>query len=101
MCASHLLIEFPPPGRDFVTYTSRQVARVFNDDDSGSSASDPLLLWGAGCQLVSLDLDAPGDESAELARCWFQVSNGGCGYVLKPDYLRLLVLPRVGNLVEI
>ena len=64
---------------------------MFNDDDSGSSASDPLLLWGAGCQLVSLDLDAPGDESAELARCWFQVSNGGCGYVLKPDYLRLLV----------
>ena len=51
-----------------------------------SSNFDPSPCWGAGCQMVALNYQTPGLEM-QLNDGKF-LDNGGCGYVLKPLFLR-------------
>lgn len=52
-----------------------------------SSNYDPMIMWNCGCQLVALNYQT-GDKSMQLNHGRFMV-NGGCGYVLQPECLRL------------
>jgi Phosphatidylinositol-specific phospholipase C, Y domain/C2 domain len=51
-----------------------------------SSNMDPVPAWAAGNQLVALNYQTPG-LPMQLNDGKFK-ENGGCGYVLKPEYMR-------------
>ncbi|XP_076450758.1 1-phosphatidylinositol 4,5-bisphosphate phosphodiesterase delta-4-like isoform X2 [Babylonia areolata] len=50
-----------------------------------SSNYDPVPAWNNGCQIVALNYQT-GGESMQLNQGRFK-DNGGCGYVLKPNFL--------------
>ncbi|CAD6946737.1 unnamed protein product [Tilletia laevis] len=52
-----------------------------------SANFSPHDMWAAGCQLVALNWQTP-DLGMQINHAMF-VRNGKCGYVLKPDALRL------------
>jgi len=51
----------------------------------GSSNYNPLPGWHTGCQLVALNYQTPG-LAMWLNKALFSL-NGGCGYVLKPQWM--------------
>jgi len=73
--------------RQFVTYNSRQISRIYpgakRQDSSNLKVMEP---WSAGCQIVALNYQTD-DRQNLLNRAMF-AGNGGCGYILKPLYLR-------------
>uniref|UniRef100_A0A803Y149 Phosphoinositide phospholipase C n=1 Tax=Meleagris gallopavo TaxID=9103 RepID=A0A803Y149_MELGA len=74
-------------GPTFVHYTSRQLSRVYPLGLKMTSSNyNPQEMWNAGCQLVALNFQTPGYEM-DLNTGRF-LGNGGCGYVLKPQFLR-------------
>uniref|UniRef100_A0A8C9EMV9 Phosphoinositide phospholipase C n=1 Tax=Pavo cristatus TaxID=9049 RepID=A0A8C9EMV9_PAVCR len=74
-------------GPTFVRYTSRQLSRVYPLGLKMTSSNyNPQEMWNAGCQLVALNFQTPGYEM-DLNTGRF-LGNGGCGYVLKPQFLR-------------
>ncbi|GIZ01630.1 1-phosphatidylinositol 4,5-bisphosphate phosphodiesterase [Caerostris extrusa] len=60
---------------EFVNYNKRQLSRIYPKD-----------LWNAGCQMVALNFQTP-DLPMQLNQGKFEY-NGGCGYLLKPDFMR-------------
>ncbi|XP_052555496.1 1-phosphatidylinositol 4,5-bisphosphate phosphodiesterase delta-3 isoform X1 [Tympanuchus pallidicinctus] len=73
-------------GPTFVRYTSRQLSRVYPLGLKMTSSNyNPQEMWNAGCQLVALNFQTPGYEM-DLNTGRF-LGNGGCGYVLKPQFL--------------
>lgn len=50
-----------------------------------SSNYNPTQMWNAGCQVVALNYQTE-DTPMQLVTGKF-LDNGGCGYVLKPDYM--------------
>ncbi|XP_040509340.1 1-phosphatidylinositol 4,5-bisphosphate phosphodiesterase delta-3 isoform X4 [Gallus gallus] len=74
-------------GPAFMRYTSRQLSRVYPLGLKMTSSNyNPQEMWNAGCQLVALNFQTPGYEM-DLNTGRF-LGNGGCGYVLKPQFLR-------------
>jgi len=70
-----------------LTYSRRQLCRIYPAGSRVDSSNyDPLPLWAAGCQLVALNFQTP-DRPMQLNQGLFQ-DNGGCGYVLKPEFMR-------------
>lgn len=70
-----------------LNYNKRQLSRIYPAGNRiDSSNYDPTPLWNAGCQLVALNYQTP-CRSMQLNQGLFQ-DNGGCGYVLKPDFMR-------------
>ncbi|CAI8032851.1 1-phosphatidylinositol 4,5-bisphosphate phosphodiesterase gamma-1, partial [Geodia barretti] len=68
----------------FVAYSGRQMSRVYpKGQRMDSSNYDPLPMWNAGCQMVSLNYQT-GDKPMHLNDGKFK-QNGRCGYVLMPD----------------
>ena len=51
-----------------------------------SSNFEPQLFWASGCQYVALNLQTP-DYPVRLNQAKFE-DNGGCGWLLKPDWLQ-------------
>ncbi|CAF0885382.1 unnamed protein product [Adineta ricciae] len=51
-----------------------------------SSNPDPIVAWNFGVQMVALNYQND-DDMIALCHGKF-LDNGGCGYILKPDYLR-------------
>ena len=47
---------------------------------------DPISMWQAGAQVATLNLDTE-DKEVQVNNAMFRDTNGGCGYVLKPDSL--------------
>ena len=68
------------------TFTGARLCRIFPSHITSSrSIFDPVKAWSMGCQMVSLDHQAP-DEQFLVGEGRFR-QNGSCGYVLKPSYL--------------
>lgn len=80
--------EDPEKSVEFVKYNTRQISRIYpGAKRQDSSNFKPLEAWNTGCQIVALNYQTD-DKQNFLNRAKFS-DNGGCGYVLKPDFLRL------------
>ncbi|XP_006168727.1 1-phosphatidylinositol 4,5-bisphosphate phosphodiesterase delta-4 isoform X2 [Tupaia chinensis] len=74
-------------GNEFVQHNAWQLSRVYPSGlRTDSSNFNPQELWNAGCQLVAMNVQTAGPEM-DICDGLFR-QNGGCGYVLKPDFLR-------------
>ena len=72
--------------QDFQVYHQRILSRIYPDGKRiDSSNYNPVDLWIAGAQMVSLNFQNPTKE-VQINNGWF-LRNGGCGYVLKPECL--------------
>jgi phosphatidylinositol phospholipase C delta len=73
---------------DFIEYNRRQLSRIYPAGGRiDSSNYDPHLQWNAGCQIVAFNFQTK-DRTMQLNLGKF-ADNGGCGYVLKPEWMRL------------
>ncbi len=78
---------------DWVQFNHTHLSRVYPSGKRlDSSNFSPMTAWSRGCQLVALNIQTP-DTSRRLNDGRFR-QNGNCGYVLKPDILRLRDEPR-------
>ncbi len=50
-----------------------------------SSNLNPVPFWLCGTQMAALNFQTP-DKELQINFGWFR-QNGGCGYVLKPDFM--------------
>uniref|UniRef100_A0A2K6UUV1 Phosphoinositide phospholipase C n=1 Tax=Saimiri boliviensis boliviensis TaxID=39432 RepID=A0A2K6UUV1_SAIBB len=74
-------------GNEFVQHNAWQLSRVYPSGlRTDSSNYNPQELWSAGCQMVAMNMQTAGLEM-DICDGYFR-QNGGCGYVLKPDFLR-------------
>ncbi|TDG96417.1 hypothetical protein EPR50_G00241560 [Perca flavescens] len=74
-------------GAEFVHHNCRQLTRVYPSGfRTDSSNFNPQEMWNAGCQIVALNFQTAG-EGMDLNDGMFR-QNGGCGYVLKPGFMR-------------
>ncbi|NWX07152.1 PLCZ1 phosphodiesterase, partial [Caloenas nicobarica] len=73
--------------REFISHTSRFLTRIYpKGTRTNSSNYNPQEFWNVGCQMVALNFQTPGVQM-ELQNGKF-LDNGGCGYILKPEFLR-------------
>nr|XP_012595709.1 1-phosphatidylinositol 4,5-bisphosphate phosphodiesterase delta-4 isoform X1 [Microcebus murinus]XP_020143785.1 1-phosphatidylinositol 4,5-bisphosphate phosphodiesterase delta-4 isoform X1 [Microcebus murinus]XP_020143786.1 1-phosphatidylinositol 4,5-bisphosphate phosphodiesterase delta-4 isoform X1 [Microcebus murinus]XP_020143787.1 1-phosphatidylinositol 4,5-bisphosphate phosphodiesterase delta-4 isoform X1 [Microcebus murinus]XP_020143788.1 1-phosphatidylinositol 4,5-bisphosphate phosphod len=73
-------------GNEFVQHNTWQLCRVYPSGlRTDSSNYNPQELWNAGCQMVAMNMQTAGLEMDIYDGLFRQ--NGGCGYVLKPDFL--------------
>ncbi|CAJ1011927.1 Phosphatidylinositol-specific phospholipase C, X domain [Leishmania naiffi] len=73
---------------DFVRQNTRMLSRTYPAGTRiDSSNYDPMPMWRLGCQLVALNWQTR-DQHFRVNAGFFAHQNGGCGYVLKPMYLR-------------
>uniref|UniRef100_A0A8C5UQI5 Phosphoinositide phospholipase C n=1 Tax=Malurus cyaneus samueli TaxID=2593467 RepID=A0A8C5UQI5_9PASS len=71
----------------FIAHTTRFITRIYPKGTRMSSSNyNPQEFWNVGCQMVALNFQTPGTQM-ELQDGKF-LDNGGCGYVLKPEFLR-------------
>lgn len=78
--------------KDFIQHTSRQLVRIYpSATRTNSSNFSPFPYWLVGCQMVALNYQTD-SKDMRFYRGLFR-QNGGCGYVLKPDYLTNSSLP--------
>ncbi|XP_063076777.1 1-phosphatidylinositol 4,5-bisphosphate phosphodiesterase delta-3-A [Engraulis encrasicolus] len=74
-------------GKFFVRHNARQLSRIYPSGQRVQSSNyNPQDMWNAGCQIVALNFQTPG-EAMDLNQGRF-LGNGGCGYILKPNFLR-------------
>ncbi|XVF69005.1 hypothetical protein PTKIN_Ptkin11bG0046300 [Pterospermum kingtungense] len=73
-------------GTEVVRFTQRNILRIYpRGSRVNSSNYKPLIGWMHGAQMVALNMQGYG-RSLWLMHGMFR-SNGGCGYVKKPDFL--------------
>ncbi|NWT68328.1 PLCZ1 phosphodiesterase, partial [Prunella himalayana] len=73
--------------KDFISHTTRFITRIYPKGSRMSSSNyNPQEFWNVGCQMVALNFQTSGIHM-ELQDGKF-LDNGGCGYVLKPEFLR-------------
>lgn len=93
----------------FARQNARMLSRVYPGGSPGhlmlSSNYDPMPSWLLGVHMVALNQQKR-DSEMRINEGFFANQNGGCGYVLKPEYLRsvgkeLPVHPYVLNLTII
>ncbi|NWY42840.1 PLCZ1 phosphodiesterase, partial [Sylvia atricapilla] len=73
--------------REFIAHTARFITRIYPKGTRMTSSNyNPQEFWNVGCQMVALNFQTPGTQM-ELQDGKF-LDNGGCGYVLKPEFLR-------------
>ncbi|XP_072108186.1 1-phosphatidylinositol 4,5-bisphosphate phosphodiesterase delta-1a isoform X2 [Mobula birostris] len=71
----------------FIQLNARQLSRIYPAGmRTDSSNYSPINMWNAGCQIVALNFQTPGQEM-DIYQGKFR-DNGFCGYNLKPKYLR-------------
>jgi len=72
---------------EFVKYNARQISRIYpGAKRQDSSNLKPIKFWNAGCQIVALNYQT--EDKANLYNRALFSDNGGCGFVLKPEFLR-------------
>ncbi|CAI5682753.1 unnamed protein product [Oreochromis niloticus] len=70
----------------FVRHNSHHLSRIYPSGQRlHSSNYNPQEMWNAGCQIVALNFQTPG-EQMDLNQGRF-LQNGECGYILKPAFL--------------
>lgn len=73
-------------GLDVVRFTQKNFLRIYPKGTRiGSSNYQPIIGWTHGAQMVAFNMQGYG-KSLWLMHGMFR-SNGGCGYVKKPDFL--------------
>ncbi|CAL4127978.1 unnamed protein product, partial [Meganyctiphanes norvegica] len=73
---------------DFVNYNKRQMSRIYPKGARVDSSNYmPQIFWNAGCHMVALNYQTP-DLPMQL-NCGKFEYNGNCGYLIKPDFMRL------------
>ncbi|NWH92326.1 PLCZ1 phosphodiesterase, partial [Aegithalos caudatus] len=73
--------------KEFISHTTRFITRIYPKGTRMTSSNyNPQEFWNVGCQMVALNFQTPGTQM-ELQDGKF-LDNGGCGYVLKPEFLR-------------
>ncbi|XP_067144647.1 1-phosphatidylinositol 4,5-bisphosphate phosphodiesterase delta-4-like isoform X2 [Centruroides vittatus] len=73
-------------GEDYVKYNRHHLSRIYpKGTRTDSSNYDPVQFWNVGCQIVALNYQTY-DEPMFFNQALF-LQNGGCGYVLKPEFL--------------
>ncbi|XP_037547005.1 1-phosphatidylinositol 4,5-bisphosphate phosphodiesterase delta-3-A [Nematolebias whitei] len=73
-------------GMHFVRHNSHQLSRIYPSGQRFQSSNyNPQEMWNAGCQIVALNFQTPG-EQMDLNHGRF-LQNGLCGYVLKPNFM--------------
>ncbi|KAL7710748.1 phosphatidylinositol-specific phospholipase-like protein [Lotmaria passim] len=73
---------------NFARQNSRMLTRVYPlGTRIDSSNYDPMPMWRVGSQMVALNWQTR-DHFLRVNEGFFDHQNGGCGYVLKPPYLR-------------
>ncbi|NXQ31421.1 PLCZ1 phosphodiesterase, partial [Alaudala cheleensis] len=73
--------------KEFISHTTRFITRIYPKGSRMTSSNyNPQEFWNVGCQMVALNFQTPGMQM-ELQDGKF-LDNGGCGYVLKPEFLR-------------
>ncbi|XP_009941298.2 1-phosphatidylinositol 4,5-bisphosphate phosphodiesterase zeta-1 [Opisthocomus hoazin] len=73
--------------KEFVSHTSRFITRIYPKGTRTTSSNyNPQEFWNVGCQMVALNFQTLGVQM-ELQNGKF-LDNGGCGYILKPEFLR-------------
>ncbi|CAM8955363.1 unnamed protein product [Rhodiola kirilowii] len=74
-------------GADVVRFTQRNVLRIYPKGSRVTSSNyNPIIGWMHGAQMVAFNMQGYG-KSLWLMHGMFR-SNGGCGYVKKPDLLK-------------
>lgn len=74
-------------GSEMVRYNVKQLTRVYPSGlRTDSSNYNPQDMWTTGCQIVALNFQTAGLEM-DLNDGLFRL-NGGCGFVLKPEFMR-------------
>uniref|UniRef100_A0A8C8SV19 Phosphoinositide phospholipase C n=1 Tax=Pelusios castaneus TaxID=367368 RepID=A0A8C8SV19_9SAUR len=72
---------------EFVLHTARFITRIYPKGTRATSSNyNPQEFWNVGCQMVALNFQTPGLQM-DLQNGKF-MDNGGCGYLLKPEFLR-------------
>ena len=75
-----------------VKYNKNHISRTYPRGTRISSSNyNPMLGWATGCQMVALNYQTY-DEHMRFNEVLFE-ENGKCGYVVKPDFLRLEGIP--------
>lgn len=70
----------------FMKYHTKQLSRIYPKGQRiDSSNYNPVPFWNAGSQMVALNYQTP-DKPMQINMGKFK-ENGGCGYVLKPDFM--------------
>ncbi|CAH4038538.1 1-phosphatidylinositol 4,5-bisphosphate phosphodiesterase gamma-1 [Pieris brassicae] len=70
----------------FMKYHAVQLSRIYPKGQRiDSSNYSPLPFWNAGSQMVALNYQTP-DKAMQVNMGKFK-ENGGCGYILKPEYM--------------
>ncbi|XP_048414126.2 1-phosphatidylinositol 4,5-bisphosphate phosphodiesterase delta-1a isoform X1 [Stegostoma tigrinum] len=73
--------------KPFIELNTRQLSRIYPAGRrTDSSNYNPVDMWNAGCQIVALNFQTPGQEM-DINQGKF-VDNGFAGYNLKPKFLR-------------
>ncbi|KAH7855255.1 hypothetical protein Vadar_022922 [Vaccinium darrowii] len=73
-------------GTDLVRFTQKNLLRIYPKGIRVTSSNfKPLIAWMHGAQMVAFNMQGYG-KSLRLMHGMFR-SNGGCGYVKKPDFL--------------
>uniref|UniRef100_A0A668AYJ1 Phosphoinositide phospholipase C n=1 Tax=Myripristis murdjan TaxID=586833 RepID=A0A668AYJ1_9TELE len=73
-------------GKYFVRHNSHQLSRIYPSAQRLQSSNyNPQDMWNAGCQIVALNFQTPG-EQMDLNQGRF-LQNGMCGYILKPPFM--------------
>ncbi|KAM7055789.1 1-phosphatidylinositol 4,5-bisphosphate phosphodiesterase zeta-1 [Acridotheres tristis] len=73
--------------KEFISHTTRFITRIYPKGTRMTSSNyNPQEFWNIGCQMVALNFQTLGPQM-ELQDGKF-LDNGGCGYVLKPGFLR-------------
>ncbi|XP_067415072.1 1-phosphatidylinositol 4,5-bisphosphate phosphodiesterase zeta-1 [Emydura macquarii macquarii] len=72
---------------EFVLHTARFITRIYPKGTRATSSNyNPQEFWNVGCQMVALNFQTPGLQM-DLQNGKF-MDNGGCGYLLKPEFMR-------------
>ncbi|KAM8973735.1 1-phosphatidylinositol 4,5-bisphosphate phosphodiesterase zeta-1 [Pelodytes ibericus] len=73
--------------QEFISHNMKFITRIYPRGSRTSSSNfNPQTFWNVGCQMVALNFQTSG-TSMDLQNGKF-LDNGGCGYVLKPEFLR-------------
>uniref|UniRef100_A0A3Q1JMR6 Phosphoinositide phospholipase C n=1 Tax=Anabas testudineus TaxID=64144 RepID=A0A3Q1JMR6_ANATE len=73
-------------GMSFVRHNGHQLSRIYPSGQRLQSSNyNPQEMWNAGCQIVALNFQTPG-EQMDLNHGRF-MQNGQCGYILKPPFM--------------
>ncbi|XP_062499745.1 1-phosphatidylinositol 4,5-bisphosphate phosphodiesterase eta-2-like isoform X2 [Corticium candelabrum] len=79
---------------EYTTYSCRHSSRVYPSSVRVDSSNfNPCQFWQCGCQMVALNYQT-NDANLQHYLSMFQ-QNGGCGYLLKPKYLREMIFDPV------